>query len=110
MPVYYGTICNYNVENSRLNRSVELDGLAEGLGKNKDHLLVVECKYRKTPFNKNMLVHLQESISLFDAYAVIDYYLVSKSGFTDEVTALNDPHIHRITLNDLFPASIDNHT
>jgi len=110
LPVYYGTIRNYNVENSRLNRSVELDGLAEGLGKNKDHLLVVECKYRKTPFNKNMLVHLQESISLFDAYAVIDYYLVSKSGFTDEVTALNDPHIHRITLNDLFPASIDNHT
>ena len=38
------------VENSRLGRSVELDGLAEGIGKQKNHLLVVECKYRKAPF------------------------------------------------------------
>ena len=110
LPVYYGTIRNYVVENSRLNRSVELDGLAEGLGKNSNHLLVVECKYRKTPFSKNMLAHLKESSSLFDAYSTVDYYLISKSGFTDEVAALNDPHIHRITLNDLFPEPKDNRT
>jgi len=105
LPVYYGLLRNYTVENSRLNRSVELDGLAEGLGKNKNHLLVVECKYRKTPFSMNMLAHLQESVSLFDEYEVIDYYLISKSGFTDEIVAMNDPHIHRMTLNDLFQAS-----
>ena len=102
LPVYYGPFRNYTVENSKLNRSVELDGLAEGLGKNKQHLLVVECKYRKKPFNSSMLVHLKESVSLFDTYEVIDYYLISKTGFTDEVMALNDPHIHRLTLNDLF--------
>ena len=39
------------VENSRLGRSVELDGLAEGIGKQKNHLLAVECKYRKAPFS-----------------------------------------------------------
>ena len=102
LPVYYGPFRNYTVENSKLNRSVELDGLAEGLGKNKQHLLVVECKYRKKPFNSSMLAHLKESVSLFDTYEVIDYYLISKTGFTDEVMALNDPHIHRLTLNDLF--------
>ena len=102
LPVYYGPFRNYTVENSKLNRSVELDGLAEGLGKNKQHLLVVECKYRKKPFNGSMLAHLKESVSLFDTYEVIDYYLISKTGFTDEVMALNDPHIHRLTLNDLF--------
>ncbi len=104
LPVYYGPIRNYTVENSRLNRSVELDGLAEGLGKNKQHLLVIECKYRKKPFNSSMLAHLKESVSLFDTYDVIDYYLISKTGFTDEVAALYDAHIHRVTLNDLFPA------
>ena len=57
-----------------------------------------------------MLVHLKESSSLFDAYSTVDYYLISKSGFTDEVAALNDPHIHRITLNDLFPEPKDNRT
>ena len=102
LPVYYGPFRNYTVENSKLNRSVELDGLAEGLGKNTQHLLVVECKYRKKPFNGSMLVHLKESVSLFDTYEVIDYYLISKTGFMDEVMALNDPHIHRLTLNDLF--------
>ncbi|MBQ8162024.1 MAG: ATP-binding protein [Clostridia bacterium] len=105
LPVYYGTIRGYTARNSRLGRSVELDGLAEGLGKNRNHLLVAECKCRKTPFTMNMLSHLQESVSLFDAYDVIDYYLISKSGFTDEVAAISDPHIHRMTLHDLFQAS-----
>ncbi|MBR1685221.1 MAG: ATP-binding protein [Clostridia bacterium] len=107
LPVYYGTIRNYIVEHSRLNRSVELDGLAEGLGRNKNHLLVVECKYRKVPFSMGMLAHLKESASLFDAYDVVDYYLVSKAGFTSEITALTDPHIHLITLDDLFRSSTE---
>ena len=102
LPVYYGPLRNYKVENSRLGRSVELDGLAEGLGKNRKHLLAVECKYRNKPFSMSMLAHLRESVSLFNEYDVIDYYLVSRSGFTDEIMALNDPHIHRVTLNDLF--------
>ena len=104
LPVYYGSIRNYIVENSRLNRSVELDGLAEGLRSKKTHLLVVECKYRKTPFSLSMLNHLQESVSLFDGYDVIDYYLISKSGFTDEIMAIKDSHIHLVLLNDLFPS------
>ena len=102
LPVYYGPIRNYTVENSRLGRSVELDGLAEGIGKQKNHLLAVECKYRKMPFNMSMLDHLHESLSLFNQYEVIDYYLVSRSGFTEDVCAIQDPHIHLVTLEDIF--------
>ena len=102
LPVYYGPIRNYNVENSRIGRSVELDGLAEGIGKQNNHLLAVECKYRKAPFSMAMLDHMRESLSLFAQYDVIDYYLVSRSGFTEEVCAIHDPHIHLVTPEDMF--------
>ena len=102
LPAFYGSIRNYIVEHSRLGRSVELDGLAEGLGRKKDHLLAVECKYREVPFDMKMLQHFQESVSLFEQYAVTDYYLISKNGFTEEVTHLNDKHIHLIAIKDMF--------
>ena len=51
----------------------------------------------KTPFSMAMLVHLRESLSLFDQYKVIDYYLVSRSGFTEDVCAIHDQHRHLIT-------------
>ncbi len=102
LPVYYGPIRNYTVENSRLGRSVELDGLAEGIGKQNNHLLAVECNYRRTPFSMAMPDHLCESLSLFAQYDVIDYYLVSRSGFTEEVCAIHDPHIHLVMLDDIF--------
>ncbi|MBR2824601.1 MAG: hypothetical protein IKE24_13070 [Clostridia bacterium] len=102
LPVYYGPIRNYTVHNSRLGRSVELDGLAEGIGKQNNHLLAVECKYRRTPFSIAMLDYLRERLSLFAQYDVIDYYLVSRSGFTGDVCAIHDPHIHLVTLEDIF--------
>ena len=102
LPVYYGPIRNYKVENSKLGRSVELDGLAEGIGKRNNHLLAVECKYRKVPFSLTMLDHLRESLSLFKQYEIIDCYLISRSGFTDDVRNLHDPHIHLVTLDDIF--------
>ena len=53
-----------------------------------------------------MLDHLRESLSLFDQYAVIDYYLISRSGFTEEVRAIHDPQLHLFGLDDIFPPSI----
>lgn len=103
LPAYYGKIRNYVVDNSRLGRSVELDGLAEGLGKKKDHLLAVECKYRTDPFNLKMLRHFQENVSLFDQYAVVDYYLISRNGFTEEIRNMHDEHIHPISLEEMIP-------
>ena len=68
----------------------------------KNHLLAVECKYRKAPFSRAMLDHMRESLSLFDQYEVIDYYLVYRSGFTEDMRAMNDPHLHLVTLEDIF--------
>lgn len=99
---YYEPIRNYKVDNSKLGRSIELDGLAKGLGKNKDKLLVVECKYRKSPFSTAMLEQLKESVSVFDGFSAYDYYLFSKSGFTEEMLSIKDDNIHLITLSDLI--------
>ena len=49
LPYNYGIIRNYKVDNSKLGRSIELDGLANGIGKAKNRLLVIECKYRNKP-------------------------------------------------------------
>ena len=103
LPAYYTPVRNYIVENSRLGRSVELDGLAEGIGHAKDHLLAVECKFRERPFNLGMLQHFLENVSLFDHYQVKDYYLISRNGFTKELISIRDEHIHLITLEDMFP-------
>ena len=102
LPAFYGTIRNYVVENSRLGRSVELDGLAEGLGRRKDHLLAVECKYREAVFDLKMLRHFLESVSLFDQYAVTDYYLISRKGFSEDVRNIRDEHIHLVTVEDML--------
>lgn len=102
LPYYYEPIRNYKVDNSKLGRSIELDGLAEGLGKNSNCLLVVECKYRKAPFSVPMLEQLKESVSIFSGYTTIDYYLFSKSGFTQEIESSTDPTLHLITLDQLF--------
>ena len=103
LPALYHPIRNYIAENSRLGRSVELDGLAEGLGREKDHLLVAECKYHESSFTVNMLKHLQESVSLFDHYRIVDYYLISRNGFSEDVLNLHDEHIHPVSVDDMFP-------
>ena len=102
LPYYYAPIRNYKVDNSKLGRSIELDGLAEGLGKNSNCLLVVECKYRKAPFSVAMLEQLKESVSIFGGYTTIDYYLFSKSGFTPEIMKLSDSSLHFISLDSMF--------
>ena len=102
LPAFYGPIRNYMAENSRLGRSVEIDGLAEGLGKKKNHLLAVECKYRSSPFDMGMLRHFRESLSLFDKYTVVDEYLISRNGFTEEILHLPDEHLHLVTLLAMF--------
>lgn len=100
LPHNYGVIRNYKVDNSSLGRSIELDGLSTGIGKDKNRLLVIECKYRNKLFTLNALEHLKESLSIFP-YDYYDIYLFSKSGFDNDVIALNDNSIHLISLEDM---------
>ncbi len=98
----YHPIRNYRVENSRLGRSVELDGLAEEIGNHRPKaLLVIECKYRNRPFSVRMLDHLMESVSVLGSYDPIDIWLFSKTGFEEEVAALASDHLHLISYSDL---------
>lgn len=88
----------YRVEKSKLGRSIELDGLALS----NDTMLVIECKYRSIPFDKEMLEHLQESVSVFAEKYKSKYYVFSKSGFTEEVKQLEDDNLNLLDLNDLI--------
>ncbi len=100
LPYHYEVIRGYKVDNSKLGRSIELDGLASGIGKAKNRLLVVECKYRNKALSLTVLDHLKESISIFPAQHY-DIYLFSKAGFTDDLQALNEGNIHLISIEDM---------
>lgn len=89
-----------NAENSKLGRSIELDGLASGMEKAKNRLLVIECKYRNKLLSLKNLEHLKESLSIFP-YEYYDIYLFSKSGFTKDLLELKDKTINLILLDDM---------
>ena len=97
---YYEVIRGYKVDNSKLGRSIELDGLAKGIGKAKNRLLVAECKYRNKALSLAVLDHVRESLSIFTA-EYYDIYLFSKVGFADDLLALNDPLVHLISITDM---------
>ena len=100
MPYHYSVIRGYKVDNSKLVRSIELDGMAYGIGKAKNRLLVAECKYRNKALSLSVLEHVKESASIFPAEHY-DIYLFSKSGFTDDLLALNEETTHLISIEDM---------
>ncbi len=106
LPHFYGLIQNYKVEKSKLGRSIEIDGIAEDIRKNKENLLVIESKYRNKALSKNILDHLKESVSIFGEYKNIDFFLFSKHGFADDLLSLKDSHVHLLTLENLFDDAI----
>ena len=97
---YYEILRNYKVDNSKLGRSIELDGLARGIGKSKDDLLVVECKYRNKLLSNSVLEHLLESISIFHMKNH-EIYLFLKSGFADDILENKENNIHLISIDDM---------
>ncbi|MDO5435315.1 MAG: ATP-binding protein [Clostridia bacterium] len=88
----------YRVEKSVLGRSVELDGLSLANG----ILLVMECKYRQTPFTKRMLEHLVESASVFPDKYRREYYLFSKNGFESGLQTDTEQNMHCFDLKRMF--------
>ena len=92
----YPEIQTFKADNTKLGRSVEIDGLSQINNK----LLVVECKNRNKRFTLDMLKHLQESASIFNSKLTRYYYLFSKSGFEDNLSA--DEYVHLIDLETLF--------
>ena len=97
----YHAFKKYVVDNSVLNRSVEIDGLSESL--DKKHLAVIEAKYRNKNVSLQVFNHLKESTSIFSKeYKNVEYYIFSKTSFSDDLLNLNNPNVRLISLSDMF--------
>ncbi len=93
-------IRNLVIEKSELNRSIEIDGVA----KDGDSLLVVECKYtgkKRTMSDYRKMIE-NTSIKMFRDIKRIDYYIISRSGFDENLSKCKDDNLHLISLNDMF--------
>ena len=97
----YRSFKNYATSNSSLGRPIEVDGLAESIDGTR--LVAIEDKFRNKSLSLEVFEHLKESVSIFAKdYEEVDYYLFSKSGFSNDLLALDDPHIHRVSLQDMM--------
>lgn len=96
----YYPIQNLIIEKSELNRSIEIDGIA----KDEDSLLVLECKFtnKKRTMNDFYKMVQNTSIKMFSNIKQIDYYIISKGGFEDDLLNLNNKNLHLISLDDMF--------
>lgn len=93
-------IKNLVIEKSELNRSIEIDGIA----KDEDSLLVIECKFtnkkRTIQDYRKMIENM--SIKMFSNAKNIDYYIISKNGFDEELLNIKSKNLHLISLDDMF--------
>lgn len=91
---------NFKADKTLLGRSVEIDGLAQV----DNTLLVVECKYKNTPFSNAMMQHLKESASIFSDKWERVYYIFSRAGVESNFSHADN--IHCYDLDKLF--SVEN--
>lgn len=96
-------IRNLIIEKSELNRSIEIDGIA----KDEDSYLVIECKFtnkKRTIKDFEKMVE-NMSIKMFANAKRIEYYIISKSGFEDDLLNCNKKNLHLISIDDMFQNS-----
>ena len=97
LPVVCHPFRHYVADNSKLGRSIEIDGLAESL--DGSALVAIEAKYRNKNVSLEILEHLKESVSVFSAkYRRTYYYLFTKTSFSDDLLGLSDPAVRLVSL------------
>ena len=91
---------NYKVENSLLDRSIEIDIVSEA----KNKLLIGECKLTKNKKGVDTLERMKENTSVapFDKYDDIDYYIFSTAGFTDSLIKQKMNNVFLIDLKEML--------
>lgn len=91
---------NYKVENSALNRSIEIDIVSE----DGDKLLIGECKLTKNKKSIDVLEKMKENTSVapFKKYEQIDYYIFSTAGFTESLLNVKNDNVHLIDLKKML--------
>ncbi len=92
----YPAVKNYRADNSKLGRSVEIDGVAQA----GNDLLIIDCKFRNKSYSKALFDHLKESTGVFADSINKHYYIFSKNGFADDMKNVKDAI--KIDLRDLF--------
>ena len=86
---------------NKINKEIDL------VGYNKESLFLGECKYKNSYFSLEDLNKLLSNNHLFDdvvSFKKIQYYLFSKSKFSNDVKSLSDENknFHLIKIEDLF--------
>ena len=61
-----------------------------------------EDKFREKDISINVLNHLKESVSIFEAYSNVQYYLFAKKGFTKDLLKLKDKNVHLIDIKKMI--------
>lgn len=91
---------NLTIDNSELGRSIEIDGVAD----DEDRLCILECKFtnKKRAIEDYEKLKENTSIKMFERFKHIDYYIVSKNGFDEEMSSIKDKDLHLITLDEMF--------
>ncbi len=101
LPNIFHQFQNYKVDNSKLNRSIEIDIISSSLDDR--FLLAGEVKFKNENVSIKTLEHLKESVSIFkDKYKKIYYYLFSKSSFSNDLLSLNEENVKLIGLDEMM--------
>lgn len=101
MPNIFHQFQNYKVDNSKLNRSIEIDIISDSL--DGSSLLAGEVKFKNENISMKTLEHLKESVSIFnDKYKNIYYYLFSKTSFSKKLLLLKDDNVKLISLEEMM--------
>lgn len=97
---FYLSFGNFNVENTALNRSVEIDIVGEDY----DNLLIGEVKFSKHKKGISLYKHMLENVSIepFASYKKKHFYIFSANGFDDEIKTIKDENLHLIDLDKMF--------
>lgn len=93
-------IQNLIIDNSELNRSIEIDGIS----KDDDALLVIECKFTNKKRNINDYMKLKENVSIkmFKNIKKYYFYIISKNGFEKSLLNNKEDNLTLIDLNVMF--------
>lgn len=91
---------NGKMDNTPLNRSVELDAVA---AKN-NCILAAECKFSKNSRTMKDYYDMKEDVSIppFSLYERKELYLFGAAGFENDLLNVNDSSLHLISLKTMF--------
>lgn len=100
LPNYFSSFQNYQLDNSSLGRSIELDIV----GAANDDLLVGECKLSSTLKNIYEYKEMLDDVSIepFSSYKNKHFYILSSSGFDQSFKNVKDDNLHLIDLDMMF--------